>query len=175
MKKANDGRVKKLFNGDYVRVHGVSPALIDRVQASIEDPKAPVQLMDTGEELVNYNDPEYQEALRAVESKRSVAALNAIILFGLEIVDEDGNRKNAPDDKRWERNLRKMGIDWKKEMLELQGIEEFEDEEALIDARNDAYLLLIAFSGHTDDLELIQSISGADAAQQAVAEAQFQS
>lgn len=175
MKKAdNVGRVKRLFNGDYVLVHGVSPALIDRVQAGIKEPKAPVQLMDTGEELINYNDPEYQEALRAVEAQRNVAALNAIILFGLQLVDADGTPIDAPEDKRWERNLKKMGINWREEMLKMRQVEEFEDEEDELDARNDAYMLLIAFSGHAADLELIQTISGADAAQQAVAEAQFQ-
>ena len=174
MKKVSEGRVRKLFNGDYVKVRGISPALIDRIQAQIAEPKAPVVLAASGEEIVNYNDPVYQEELKEVENKRSVAALNAIILFGLELVDADGNPVEAPADRKWERSLKRMGVDWREYMYDVMHVDEFEDEEDEAQARHDAYMLLTAFSGHQDDLDLVRSISGADAAAQAVAERQFQ-
>jgi hypothetical protein len=173
MKKASESRVKRLFNGDYVKVRGVSPALIDRVQANIKEPKAPIVLMSSGEELPNYQDPEYQEKLREVEEKRSVAALNAVILFGLELCDEEGNPIEPVTDRRWEKSLKRMGIDWEREMLDMQGVDEWEDDEDREWAKADAYMLFTAFSGHKSDLDLIRSISGADIAAQAAAEAQF--
>lgn len=175
MKKAQGtSRIRQLFNGDYVKVRGVSPALIDRVQATVEDPKAPIILLDSGEEMVNYQDPEYQSKLQEAEDKRQIRAMHAVILFGMQLVDEAGEPIDPPADRRWERQLSRMGIDWRKEMLDMQGIEEFEDEEDEADARADAYMLYTAFSGHAHDLSIVREISGADAMAQQSAEAQFQ-
>jgi len=176
MKKANEtSRIRQLYNGDFVRVRGVSPALIDKVQASVKEPKVPIVLLESGEEGPNYQDPQYQLELTEAENLRQVRALHAVILFGLELVDEDGNPISPPVDRMWEKRLKRMGVDWRKEMLELQGIDEFEDEEDEEIARADAYMLFTAFSGNEADLKLVREISGADAVAQATAEAQFQS
>jgi len=176
MKKVNDGpRIRQLYNGDYVRVRGVSPALIDSIQGRVPDPKAPVILLDTGEEMVNYNDPVYQAALAEAEERRNVMALHTVIMFGLELVDENGEPIEAPADKKWERSLKRAGVDWRKVMLDFMNEEEFDDEEDEKFARHDAYMLLTAFSGTAQDLAIVREISGADAAAQAAAEAQFPS
>jgi hypothetical protein len=163
------GKVKKgpslrqLANGDYVLVRGVSPALVDQVQAMVKDPDVPTFIAEDGSELLNPNDPSYQRELAEAASLRDRRSLHAIISFGMTLCDEEGELIDPPDD-GWEFRLKKVGVNWKKEIELITG--PIEDESEQIQARREAYLLFVAVSGY--DMDLIGEIAGApDDAQQA--------
>lgn len=161
-----------MYNGQRVRVSGVSPALVDQVQAAVKDPDVPMAVLDDGSEVENPTHPAYIRALEEAEATRQRRSLHAIILFGLTLIDEDGEDMDPPED-GWERKLRRVGLDWRKEILELMGAEEFFDDEDEALARRDAYLLFIAFSGHPDDVKMVRELAGADQLAQQQAEAGF--
>ena len=169
----DNGRVKQLFNGQWVRVSGVSPALVDQVQASVEDPPVPIVTLDDGSMVENPTDPAYLRELTKAEDLRQRRALHAIVLFGIELADEEGNPVDPPED-GWDKKLRRVGVDWKKEMLKIMGREEFFDQEDEDQARREAYTLLVAWSGHKNDLELVMSLAGQGAFAQQKAEDMFQ-
>lgn len=172
--KNSNNRIKELFNGHLVKVSGVSPALIDQVQASVKDPAIPIfKDPDTGDEYENPTDPAYVREVQNINELRQRRALQAIIMFGLELVDEEGNPVEPPDD-GWERKLKRVGLDWEKEMLTMLNQEEWADEEDRLLARKDAYVLFIAFSGHQDDVNMVMSLAGANQLAQQQAEEMFQ-
>jgi hypothetical protein len=163
-------RIESLYNGDYVIVRGVSPALIDQVQALVKDPPIPVFTDDDGSVLENPNDPSYQRELKKVSSLRDRRALHAIISFGLTLCDENGELIDPPND-GWEFRLKKVGIDWRKEIEGITGT--IEEGEELQQARREAYLLLVAVSAL--DMDLIGEIAGAPEDAQKQAEDMFPS
>ena len=176
MKKRTTGKMKRgpniqqLFNGDYVVVRGVSPALVDQVQAMVEDPPIPTFISDDGSELENPNDPSYQRELTKISALRNRRALHAIISFGMTLVDENGDTVDAPND-GWEFKLKKVGIDWRVEIEKITG--PIEEGEELDQARREAYLLFVAVSAL--DMDLIEEIAGAPEDAQAQAEGMFPS
>ena len=68
-------KIEKLYNGDFVLIRGVSPALIDQVQAMVEDPKIPIVIANDGSELENPSDPSYHRELEKATSLRSSATV----------------------------------------------------------------------------------------------------
>lgn len=171
MKKQN--RVQQLYNGDWVKLSGVSPALVDRVQAVITDPPVPIVIADDGSELENPTDPAYLREVQRLADLRQRRAMHAIVLFGLELVDEEGEPVEPPDN-GWENKLSRIGVDWRAEMLEMMGRDEFIDKEDEEQAKKDAYLLLVAWSGYKSDVDMVMSLAGADQLAQQQAEATFQ-
>lgn len=168
-KRSKGPNIEQLYNGDYVLVRGVSPALIDQVQASVEDPKIPTFIADDGSELENPNDPSYQRDLVKASAIRDRRALHAIISFGMTMCDEDGGPIDPPDD-GWEFRLKKVGINWQEEIEKITGPIEEGDE--LIQARREAYLLFVGVS--VLDMDLIGMIAGSSEDAQAEAESMFQ-
>lgn len=77
-----------LSTGVRARLKSVSATLIDSVTSRIKDPAVPkVFMAEKDREVSNPDDPDYQAALSEAGRQRGIAALDAIIMFGVELVD----------------------------------------------------------------------------------------
>lgn len=89
-----------------VKVHPVTAALIDQVTARIKDPEPPIWHDDDRDrDVPNYSDPIYVKKLADAERERGIAAMDALVMFGFELVD------GLPEDSVWVRKLRLLGIE----------------------------------------------------------------
>ena len=167
-RKKKGPNIRQLYNGDWVLVRGVSPALVDQVQAMVKDPPVPTIIAEDGSELLNPNDPAYHAALKEATGLRDRRSLHAIISFGMTLCDEEGNIIDPPDD-GWEFRLKKVGISWRIEIEKITG--KIEDETELVQAKREAYLLFVAVSGL--DMDLIAELAGAPEDAQSDAEDMF--
>ncbi len=87
-----------LSTGYHVRIRPVSASLIDGAQSLVEDPEPPtVWIEDKGRSEINPSDPAYLRALERAEVARAVAASDAMIMFGVELVNEEGEDVGVPD------------------------------------------------------------------------------
>lgn len=140
-----------LSTGVQVKVHAVAASLIDQVSAKIHDPEPPMWYNeDKGREEPNYADPRYQRGLAEAERKRGIAAMDALIMFGFELVD------GLPENDKWIRQLKMLGVD-----IDIEDPLELEF----------AYKKYIASS--TKDLNLVTAKSGISAEDVAAAEKSF--
>ena len=90
-----------LSTGIRVKLSSVSGTLIDDLRAAIEDPPIPVVYIDEkSREEENPNDPAYLAAVEEANRRRGVAMLDAIMIFGMELVD------GMPKDDVWSRSSR---------------------------------------------------------------------
>ena len=77
-----------LENGVRIRILPVSATLIDEVTSRIEDPEVPMwKNPDKDRDEPNPNDPKYIKALRDADRRRGVASMDAMVMFGVELVD----------------------------------------------------------------------------------------
>ncbi len=91
-----------LTTGVIGRIVPIGASLIDDVVASIPDPKIPTFFNeDKQREEENPTDPAYLEALAATQRKRAIAAMETLLLFGLEL-------QEIPPDESWLPRLRYM-------------------------------------------------------------------
>lgn len=95
--------VRTLSSGVKVRAVTVSASLIMDVQNQIKYPPVPIVKDDEkGQTYENPDHPSYKRACAEVDSQRAIAAMDAIIMFGVELVD------GLPKDDRWLRKLKTM-------------------------------------------------------------------
>jgi hypothetical protein len=90
-----------LSTGIEARLLPVSISLINEAQAAIPDPEVPMwhnESKDTYEP--NPNHPQYKRDLEQVEADRNVAAIDAMVMFGVELVD------GMPEDDGWLKKLK---------------------------------------------------------------------
>lgn len=98
-----------LSTGVRVRINPVTPTLIDEVQARIPDPAPPeVFIEEKGRSEANYSDPKYLRDMERATTDRVVAALDAIAMFGITLVDDEGNETGVPENDTWVKKLRLM-------------------------------------------------------------------
>lgn len=98
--EAQDG-IHILTTGARVRVMPVAPALISRAQMAIEFPQVPTFYnSDKDREEENPNHPGYIAAVASVNEQRGMAALDAMCMFGLELVD------GVPEGNDWIQRLK---------------------------------------------------------------------
>ena len=124
----------ELPDGTEIRVHPVSPALIDEVISTVKEPNVPMwHNKDADREEPNYDDPDYKKALSEAESEKLAASVDALVMFGIELVD------GLPEGDVW---LKKLKFLEKRERLSLEGytLDDPEDKEFL-------YKRLIAMDG----------------------------
>lgn len=101
--RAQMGDVVELTTGVRVRLSNVPPGLLEDVVSHIQDPPVPTWFNeDKGREEPNPADPDYQKALATAERDRSVAVIEAVVLFGIELVD------GMPEDDGWLKKLQFM-------------------------------------------------------------------
>lgn len=99
--KTNFDEPVTLSTGIRARIKGVPPAIIDDATTGLKDPKIPTTFdEEKGREVENPFDPEYLSAKEEVERQRGVAAMDVMIMFGVDLVDP------IPDDDTWLSKLR---------------------------------------------------------------------
>lgn len=90
-----------LSTGIRAKIVPVGASLIDDVVARIEDPAVPTFMNEEkGREEENPNDPHYLIALQVAARQRANAAMETMLLFGLELVD------GLPEDDSWLKRLK---------------------------------------------------------------------
>jgi hypothetical protein len=113
--QGDDESVVTLSTGVRVRLHAVSGSLIEDVKEAIPFPEVPVVLIEVkNRKEENPNDPEYIKGVEETRRKRANAVLDALLIFGLELLD------GIPEDERWLKQLRYLE---KRGTLDLSGFD----------------------------------------------------
>lgn len=100
-----------LTTGYRARISPVSASLIDDVTSLIKDPPVPFyHNEDKDRDEPNPGDPGYVLELAATEKRRGIAAMDALIMFGVDLLDP------IPEDGKW---LKKLKFMEKRGMLNL--------------------------------------------------------
>jgi len=137
----------------------VSASLIDEVTSQIAEPEIVMwHNEDKGRDEENLSDPQYKRDMDAYERKRGIAAIDAMVMFGVELVDP------LPVGDKWIKKLRLME---KLKLLDLSNFDIKDDEE-----KEFFYKRYIAVSN--DDIAKITSMSGVSKEDVAKAEDKFQ-
>jgi hypothetical protein len=98
-----DGRIVTLSDGRKARLIPVSATLIDEVTTRIKDPEVPmIYLEEKGRSEPNPSDPIYLEKMSEANRERGIAAIDAMVMFGVELLD------GVPEDGEWLKKLRFM-------------------------------------------------------------------
>jgi hypothetical protein len=143
--RSNGDGVITLSTGIRARLKPVAASLINEVTNRVRDPKVPMwHDPDKDRDVPHPDDPEYLEARLEAQQKRSSAALDAMILFGVELVD------GVPDESEW---LPKLQFMAKAGHISLEGYDltsEFE--------REFVFKKYIAVG--TNDLDTVGSLMG---------------
>lgn len=88
--KRNNGGEGEVFDlpfGMKGRIVPVSARLLDDVLRKIKDPEPPmVFIEEKGREEPNYSDPSYLRQMRDAEAERNAAGMDAMLMFGLQII-----------------------------------------------------------------------------------------
>jgi len=102
-----------LATGDEAILMPVSASLIDAVTSEIKDPEVPKWYnKEADREEENYNHPAYLQGLDDANRRRGIAALDAIVMFGVELVN------GLPENDKW---LQKLKFMERRNMLSLSG------------------------------------------------------
>lgn len=106
--------------GVRARLVPVPEGVLEDVEQRIPDPPVPVIVLEEeGREIENPDDPLYHKALEDAQRQRGVAIVEALCLFGVELLD------GLPEDDRWQKQLTyyaKRGhldlswVDWEDDM-----------------------------------------------------------
>lgn len=131
-----------LSSGARAVIQPVAPALIDGVTGKIKNPEPPTfHNVDKGRDEPNFLDPTYTAQLAEAERMRGQAAIDAIIMFGVELIDP------VPDG-MWYKKLQMLGVVDEKRAYE--SLDEFE--------KQLLYLKYVAVSNK--DIQEIMRMSG---------------
>ena len=98
-----DDNIMVMPNGVKVRINPVAPNLIDDVTSRIEDPPVPMwHNPEKDRDEPNPADPDYLKSMARAERKRNTAAVDAMLMFGVELVD------GLPEDTSWKEKIKFM-------------------------------------------------------------------
>lgn len=149
-----DQKIIRLSTGYRARITPVSPGLLNQVQMSVQMPAVPTWYNDSkGKNEENPNDPRYLQQIERAEADRVMAALDAIVLFGVDIVDDEGNDVDAPDNDGWLTKLLRLAS---RGLLDLS---EFD----LDDSMDRSFIFKKYVAIGTNDMRRIAELSGLDA------------
>lgn len=136
----------------------VSASLISEVTGSVKTPVVPIwHNEDKGRDEPNPSDPAYMEALEDMERERGMAAIDAMIMFGVELVD------GLPQDDGW---LKKLKYLEKRGRLVLEGYD-------LNDSMDLEFLYKRYIAVDSSVLEMITEASGVSPEEIDLAESSF--
>ena len=156
--KTKKDRVVTLSTGVRAILTPVASTLIQDVMSEVPDPPVPMWMNPEKErEEENPLDPEYIRAMREAEKKRSDAALDAVILFGVELPD------GIPEDNRWLKNLQYLQKRGRIDLSAFDLEDEFE--------REFVYKRYVAVAG--EDFNTIAELSGVPGSERARARNTF--
>lgn len=97
----SDKDIVILADGHRARVKPVSATLIEEITSAIKAPKVPViHDEERNRDLENPDDPDYIRAVEDANRARGIAAMDAMVLLGVELLD------GVPPDEEWLPNLR---------------------------------------------------------------------
>lgn len=101
--RENGDGIETLKNGVRVKFVPVSATLIDEVTNRVQEPKIPMFFdEEKNRSFPNESDPDYIAAVKDAERLRGVAAMDAMILFGLDLID------GVPEPNGWLPKLKQM-------------------------------------------------------------------
>lgn len=104
-KRTKDEEFVTLSTGIRAKILPVAASLIQEVTTRIKDPKVPMfKDPDKGFEVENPTHPDYIAELGEANTERGMAATDAMIMFGLELIDE------MPENNIWVKKLNFLGI-----------------------------------------------------------------
>jgi len=156
---AQERQIVTLSTGVRARIKPVSAKLLDEIARSVPEPPVPKQFIDEKQrEEYNPLDPTYQLAVKEANHLRGLRSTEAMIMFGVELVDA------VPERSEWEPKLRFME---KRGSIDLSGYDLDDPLE-----REFVYKTLVAVS--TPDLMVVSMASGLTNAEVADAMAAFQ-
>lgn len=83
-------KVIKLSTGHRAYLAAVSASIIDEATSKVQYPDVPTYYIEQKDKHEpNPNDESYIKACAEVDQKRALAGVDAMIMFGLELIDED--------------------------------------------------------------------------------------
>jgi len=89
--------------GSRVKVKPVSASLVSEVSNMVKNPDVPVwHNPDKDRDEPNPDDPTYRRALEEADQRRATATIDAIVLFGVDLID------GLPEDDTWLTRLKFM-------------------------------------------------------------------
>lgn len=153
--------IETLRSGVRVKLVPVPAALVDAVTSKIKEPEIPIVVLGdgSGREEANPNDPVYQKEMDEVRRLRGLAAIDAMAMFGVELVD------GLPPDEEWLDKLKQM------EAMELLDLSQYDLEDKTI--KELVFKKFVAVT--TDVITRVTEISGISPEEVAAAEESFQS
>jgi hypothetical protein len=120
-KTRNVNEIVLLSTGYFAKLRAVSAGLIAEAQQSIKFPEAPKWFNEAaGREEENPSHPAYLAQIQEVEMQRNLAGSEAMIMFGVELVNEDGSPYEIDPEGAWVKRLRFME---KRHMASLEGLD----------------------------------------------------
>lgn len=156
---ANGNTEITLPTGERVRLRPVAAGLVNEVMSAIKDPPIPMYTNpETGKEEANPMHSSYLEGLKEVNILRSRAAMDAMLMFGVDLLTP------VPADNAWIEKLKWL---FKHNGSEL-------DLGDLADPINRELLYKKYMVGNTDIITQITKMSGVSEEQVAVARETFQ-
>jgi hypothetical protein len=105
--KGRRDEIRTLSTGVKVRITPVSASLISEVTTRYKYPKVPTYYNeDKGREEENPVHPDYLAEREEVDNQRVQAAMDAMSLFGVELID------GVPEDGVWVKKLKLLGVEF---------------------------------------------------------------
>jgi len=141
----NNSDVITLSTGYKAKINVVAATLIDDVISLIKDPPVPMwRNEEKDRDEPNPGHPDYLKLLGETEHKRNTAAMDTMIMFGVDLID------GVPEDDKWIGKLKMMV---KRGMLDLSAYE-------LTDKDDKEFLFKRYIAVGVEDLGLISAKSG---------------
>lgn len=95
-KRKKVGEVFSTAKGIKIKLSPVATSIFTEAMAEIEDAIPPTYTnKETGKDELNPAHPQYQKDIKKVEKQKIEASMNAMILFGIELIDP------VPEDTKW--------------------------------------------------------------------------
>jgi hypothetical protein len=156
---ANEKPVVTLSTGVRARIRPVSAKLLDEISRSVPEPPVPKQFVEAKQrEEYNPLDPAYQIAIKEANHLRGIRTTEALIMFGVELVDD------IPPRLDWEPKLRFLE---RRGSIDLSGYD-------LVDPLDAEFIFKTMIAVSTPDLMLVSMASGLTEVEVADAMASFQ-
>ena len=145
--KREENKVYTDSNGVQYRLVPVSAIAVQAAMSKIPDPKIRTfKNPATGKEEANPAHPEYIKELKEVEDERSIASTDAMIMFGIEIID---GLDHDNYDEKWIRQLAFLNLI---------------DEEEIDNAKDDPFVYEFYYKkyklSNADTIVKVQTLSG---------------
>jgi len=143
--RGQEQEIITLSTGVRARFIPVSASLVQDAVSRIKNPPVPVWYNpDKEREEPNPLDPEYQQAIQDADQERGVAAIDVLVLMGVELVD------GIPEDDGWLKRLKFLERKGRIDLSEYDLAEPLELEfvyKKFVAVGNEDYPAIMAFSG----------------------------